>query len=185
MSFNATHNAFGGDRPSFGRGVAAGVGAAAAGALLWAVIGVLTGFQVGFVAVGVGYLVGAATARYGRTGATSTMAASAVIAFAGAVVGHLGSVYASAIHETGLGLTTVITTYGPVDVLTNTELTDGLTWGFFVLAAFTAARISIRAANHVPAPVGHAASYPPPLDPAITSEAGQYPPPAAPGFDQP
>jgi hypothetical protein len=44
----------------------AGVGAAATGAIIWAAVTALTGYQIGWMAVGVGFLVGVAVRIFGK-----------------------------------------------------------------------------------------------------------------------
>ncbi len=51
---------------NFLRGLAAGAGAALIGAAAWILVTVITKFQIGFMAVGVGLLTGLAIRRYGN-----------------------------------------------------------------------------------------------------------------------
>jgi hypothetical protein len=174
------------EQPSLARGIAAGVGAALAGAVAWALVGLLTGFQLGLIAVGIGHLVGIAMARFGRTSGAPTLYAAAAIAFCGALVGHLGWIYAAASRETGLGLGTVINLVGPIDVLTDTNITEPLSWLFFLLAPWAAVSATNRA-TRAPKPLtGPASSYPPPVYPPPVYTPPVYTPPvstpeAAPG----
>ena len=70
-------------------GVLAGCVAAAVGAALWAGITVLTGYQIGWMAVGVGALVGVAVRAAGK-GSTRTFGIlGAVLALGGCLVGNL------------------------------------------------------------------------------------------------
>jgi Na+/melibiose symporter-like transporter len=63
--------------------------AAAVGAVIWAVITVTTKFQIGSMAVGVGFLVGWALQRTGRSGAAVLGVVGATFALGGAVLGNL------------------------------------------------------------------------------------------------
>ncbi|HEY8934885.1 MAG TPA: hypothetical protein VIM65_06670 [Cyclobacteriaceae bacterium] len=47
-------------------GIAGGAGAAIIGAILWAVITVVTNYQIGYMAVGVGFLVGISVRYFGK-----------------------------------------------------------------------------------------------------------------------
>lgn len=74
------------------RGFLAGLGAAILGACLWAVITVLTGYQIGWMAVGVGFLVGFANRTFGR-GVDKTFGyCGALLALVGCLLGNLLSV---------------------------------------------------------------------------------------------
>jgi len=69
-------------------GIAAGAGAALIGAVLWAVITALTNYQIGWMAVGVGALVGYAIRVAGKGVDNSFGVAGAVIALLGCVAGN-------------------------------------------------------------------------------------------------
>lgn len=47
-------------------GIFGGISAAIVGGILWAVITVITSFQIGYMAIGVGYLVGFAVLKLGK-----------------------------------------------------------------------------------------------------------------------
>jgi hypothetical protein len=72
----------------FGRGVGAALVAAFIGAVAWAVITDVTNYRIGFVAVGIGFLVGLATERYGG-GDPRLPVPAAVIALLGCLLGDL------------------------------------------------------------------------------------------------
>lgn len=72
-----------------GAGIAAGAVAAAAGAALWAAITVATGYQIGFMAIGIGFLVGWAVRSAGKGVDKTFGIAGAVLALLGCVVGNL------------------------------------------------------------------------------------------------
>ncbi len=69
--------------------VIAGAVAAAVGALAWAAITAATEYQIGFMAVGVGFLVGIAVRKFGRGQTTPFRLVAAVIAGLGCAVGNL------------------------------------------------------------------------------------------------
>ncbi|HEY8509943.1 MAG TPA: hypothetical protein VIL32_16390 [Steroidobacteraceae bacterium] len=83
-------------------GVVGGAMAAVTGALVWAVVTVLTGYQIGWLAVGVGFLVGI-TIRYSGRGSTMVYRLlGAVFALLGCVAGNFFSVVAFAASEQGI-----------------------------------------------------------------------------------
>jgi hypothetical protein len=69
--------------------VIAGLAAAVAGAALWALVTVTTRFQIGFMAVAVGLLVGWAVQRSGRSGAPILGVVGAACALLGCALGNL------------------------------------------------------------------------------------------------
>jgi hypothetical protein len=66
-----------------------GVAAALVGAALWAVITVTTGYQIGFMAIGVGFLVGYAVRLAGKGSTPVFGAVGALLSLAGCVVGNV------------------------------------------------------------------------------------------------
>jgi hypothetical protein len=83
-------------------GIVGGLMAAVTGAVVWAVVTVVTGYQIGWLAVGVGFLVGI-TIRY--TGRGSTMAYSligAVLALLGCVAGNFFAMVAFVASDQGV-----------------------------------------------------------------------------------
>ena len=76
------------DNQNFVFGIAAGAGAALLGAVLWAVITAITNYQIGWMAVGVGALVGIAIRSAGKGVDNSFGFAGALIALLGCVVGN-------------------------------------------------------------------------------------------------
>jgi len=75
-------------------GLLAGAGAALLGALGWAVITAVTHFQIGFMAVGVGILVGTAVRRFGRGFDGIFGVAGALLSLAGCALGNFLAVCA-------------------------------------------------------------------------------------------
>jgi len=95
------------------RGILAGLGAAILGACLWAVITVLTGYQIGWMAVGVGFLVGFANRTFGR-GVDKTFGyCGALLALVGCVLGNLLSVCIMIGNQTETSSLTVLSSLNP------------------------------------------------------------------------
>jgi hypothetical protein len=91
---------------SFEKGIGAALLAALIGAIGWAVITVITDYRIGFVAVGIGYLVGAAIERYGG-GDARLPVIGAVVALAGCVLGDLLAEAHIIAREAHVGIGTV------------------------------------------------------------------------------
>lgn len=115
---------------NLGAGVGAGAVAALLGAVLWAVLTVVTGYQIGWMAVGIGFLVGFAVRYFGKGLDTSFAVFGAVLSLAGCVLGKVLSVYGFASKELGIPLTEVlgriepgvlfqilVDTFSPIDLL--------------------------------------------------------------------
>ncbi len=77
------------DSSNMVQGLLFGAAAAAIGAALWAVITVLTGYQIGFMAIGIGVLVGLAVRRFGRGSTPVFGIVGAALALTGCVAGNL------------------------------------------------------------------------------------------------
>lgn len=73
-----------------GQAVLAGAGAALAGAAVWAVLQTVTGYEIGYAAVGIGLLVGLVVGRLGRGPSAGPLpVVAAVLAVLGALLGDL------------------------------------------------------------------------------------------------
>lgn len=69
-------------------GIAAGASAACVGAVLWAVISAVTNYQIGWMAIGIGFLVGYAIRLAGKGVDNSFGIAGAILSFLGCVAGN-------------------------------------------------------------------------------------------------
>jgi hypothetical protein len=112
--------------------IGAGALAAVAGAVVWAVITVTTKYQIGFMAVGVDFLVGWAVQSAGRSGAAVLGYVGAALALAGCVLGNLLSasgfpaagrdlqlldVVAKVLLQPAVAIRLLEATFSPMDVL--------------------------------------------------------------------
>lgn len=79
------------DNQSLGLGLLAGLAAAVVGAILWGVITVMAERQIGFMAIGVGFLVGWSVRRFGRGMGPEFAISGAVLSLLGCVLGNLFS----------------------------------------------------------------------------------------------
>jgi hypothetical protein len=111
-------------------GLVAGLGAALIGAGLWMAVTVTTGYQIGWMAVGIGVLVGLAV-RYGGKGIDSSFGVvGAVLALFGCLLGNLLAMcqLIANFHEVPLmevlgqltpqgAVTILVETFTPIDLL--------------------------------------------------------------------
>ena len=118
------------DRQNFVMGALAGAVAAAVGAGLWALITVLTHYQIGFMALGVGFLVGWSVRGFGRGSTPIYSWTGAGLSLAGCVAGNLLTACVLAAQQMDLPLVDVLQrltldisvqliteTFHPMDVL--------------------------------------------------------------------
>ncbi|MGI6606723.1 MAG: hypothetical protein ACOX2X_06745 [Peptococcia bacterium] len=91
------------------RGFLGGVGAAIIGAIIWAVLTVVTGYQNGWMAVGVGFLVGMAIRIMGKGIDISFGIMGAILAFLGCILGNLLAFLIVIAQELGVTVSTVLT----------------------------------------------------------------------------
>lgn len=111
-------------------GILGGAAAAAVGAILWGVITYVTAFQIGWMAVGVGCLVGLAVRKLGQGIDTSFGVAGAMLALAGCVMGNLFASCIAISQQAHIGLGVVLgrldipiivdimaQTFSPIDLL--------------------------------------------------------------------
>jgi hypothetical protein len=74
-------------------GVIGGALAALLGAIAWALVTVLTGYRIGWVAIGVGFLVGICIRFFGKGHRTAFGILGALFAFLGCFFGNIFSIY--------------------------------------------------------------------------------------------
>ncbi len=97
--------------------IAAGSVAALIGAVLWAVITVATGYQIGFMAVGVGFLVGFAVGKFGHGSTLPFQISGAVLALLGCVLGNFFTVIGFASSQSDMGVFQILGQVDPSAVL--------------------------------------------------------------------
>jgi len=115
---------------NFGLAVVGGLAAMVVGAAVWASLTLATGFQIGWMAVGVGFLVGGAIRLIGK-GATKPFGClGAALSLFGCLLGNLLSLCAVVGREEGMSLSLVllnldlaaipgamVATFAPMDLL--------------------------------------------------------------------
>ncbi len=123
----------------------AGLGAAILGAGVWAMITALTGYKIGFMAVGVGFLVGSAIRRFGKGIDPSFGMVGAALALLGCLLGNLLAGCIAVCRQEGIGFLYLLfsltpgavgdlmkITFSPMDIL------------FYGIAIYEGYKFSIR-----------------------------------------
>jgi hypothetical protein len=120
------------EEQSLPRGVVAGGVAAGLGAIIWAIVAYLTNYQIGWMAIGVGFLVGWAMRLFGKGIDKIFGLVGAALSLAGCVAGNLLMLGAVIAREESASLIEVITfmilnpavdvellvnTFSPIDLL--------------------------------------------------------------------
>jgi len=102
---------------SFTMGITGGFLCAAIGAVLWAVITVLTKYQIGYMALAVGYLAGFGVRTLGKGVDARFQYAGAALALAGCLAGNLMVVITFGSLETGISITTILSRLTPAVIV--------------------------------------------------------------------
>ena len=133
------------DEQNPGIGVVAGALAALVGAGLWAAVTVMTGYQIGWMAIGVGVLIGLALRKAGKGIDRTFGFAGAGLALAGCLLGNLLAVCGFVSVQQSIPLLQVLgrmnpavavellrATFSPIDLL------------FYALAVYEGYKLSFR-----------------------------------------
>jgi hypothetical protein len=131
------------ENPSLVAGTLAGILGAAVGAFLWAAITLATGYQIGWMAIGVGFLVGIAVRVVGKGTTQVFGCVGATLSLLGCILGNLLTLCLMATTE-DLGLLDVLSILTPqVALEAMIESFQPLDLLFYVLAIYAGYRISI------------------------------------------
>jgi len=126
--------------------ILAGVVAGVIGAVIWAVISAVTNYQIGFMAIGVGLLVGVAVLHFGRGITPLYGVVGAVCALFGCVLGNVLTACYFIGDSEGLETLTVLNSIvgsgGLIPLITETF--QGMDLLFYAIAIFEAYRRSFR-----------------------------------------
>lgn len=126
-------------------GIAAGLVAAVAGAVVWAVVTVGTHYQIGYMAVGVGFLVGFAVRHFGRGLTMPFAAAGCLLALLGCLLGNLFSACGFLAAQGSIPLGNILSRLDfdlAVELLTATSSPMDLL--FYGIALYAGYRYSVR-----------------------------------------
>lgn len=158
---------------NLGFGIVGGLAGAAAGAGLWAVITVTTGYQIGWMAVGVGFLVGVAVRMCGRGIDAVFGVVGAILALVGCLVGNVLGISAMVAEQEQVAMMQILAnltptvmiellwvTFSPVDLL------------FYGIAIYEGYRFSFRQIHFVQSPVAPALAQPPEVRAPVENDVG-------------
>ena len=121
----------------------AGGAAAVVGAALWATITVVTNMQIGWMAIGIGFLVGYAVRRFGKGSEPTFQVLGAVLSLLGCLAGNLLMVCVVASRQENIPLLTILTHLHPsviVDLMVETFSPMDLV--FYAIAVYEGFRFS-------------------------------------------
>jgi hypothetical protein len=126
-------------------GILGGLLAAVVGAILWATVTVATGFQIGWMAVGVGFMVGRTVGVLGR-GVTKRFGyIGAALSLIGCLIGNLLSVCVIVAQQQELALSFVLTHLNPAAIPELMAVTfHPMDLLFYGLAVYQGYRFSFR-----------------------------------------
>lgn len=126
-------------------GVLGALGAALIGAVLWAVVSVATGYQIGYMAVAVGFLVGYANRMLGKGIDNIFGIVGAVCALIGCLLGNLFTVFGYLQKDLGVSVGTALSTIGlsgGIELMTETFSAMDLL--FYGIAIYEGYKFSFR-----------------------------------------
>jgi len=126
-------------------GILGGVIAALIGAAAWAVVTVVTGYQIGWMAIGVGFLVGYAVRISGKGIHRIYGVVGSVLSLLGCLAGNLSSVCAIISKQEGIPFLYILTRLNPqiiIDLMTATFGAIDLL--FYGIAVYEGYRFSFR-----------------------------------------
>lgn len=122
-------------------GVGAGFAAAVLGAVIWAVIESVTHYRIGYVAIGIGLLVGGAVRVAVRSHGITPAIIAAGFALIGCIAGEELATAAYTSGQTGIGFFNVLANMNGSDII-NAATDDPLAFAFWAISAFAAFRIA-------------------------------------------
>lgn len=132
-------------KPKLPLAIVAGVLAALVGAVLWAAITVATNHQIGFMAIGVGLLVGFAVAKLGAGSGATFGLVGAVCALLGCVLGSFFAGVGFLSNELGESYFTVLSRFdGRMVVELLKETFDGMDLLFYGIAVYEGFKLGSR-----------------------------------------
>ena len=132
------------DNQNLGLGILGGGIGALVGAALWALVTGITNFQIGFMAVGVGFLTGYGVRKFGQGVDTTFGVVGAVLSLIGCLLGNLLVICIAGSKELGIGVFDLLGRITPsvyVDLLKETFSPIDLV--FYALAVYEGFKFSI------------------------------------------
>ncbi len=133
------------DNQNLSMGIVGGFGAAILGSVVWAVITALTLYQIGFMAIGVGFLVGYAVRRMGQGIDPMFGYFGAGLSLLGCIVGNLLTTCIIAANQEGIPLMQVLASLNPTVALEIMKYTfSPMDLLFYGIALYYGYRFSFR-----------------------------------------
>lgn len=133
---------------NFVGGLVGGFIAAVIGAVAWAAVTVSTQFQIGWMAVGVGVLVGFAVRKFGNGAESRYGVLGGALALAGCMAGNLLSSIAFAAQSQSVSLSSMLTRLQPATIPELFIATFGaMDLLFYGIAIYEGYKLAIRPAN--------------------------------------
>ena len=133
------------DHQNLHMGIVGGIIGAVIGAAAWAVVTVVTGFQIGWMAVGVGFLVGYGVRVMGKGISKQFGIVGAILSLAGCLAGNLFSVCAMVSKHEDIPFYDILVRLNPeiiVDIFRSTFSPMDLL--FYAIAVYEGYRFSFR-----------------------------------------
>jgi len=141
------------DEQNLPMGVLAGLAAAAVGAGAWALVTVVTNYQIGWMAIGVGFLVGWAVRLAGKGTGTAFRVVGAALSLGGCVAGNLLTGCVIAARHLNVPMTALVAGLTPVVALDMlSAMFSPMDLLFYALAVYQGYRFSIEATAEATAP---------------------------------
>jgi hypothetical protein len=133
------------DNQNLSLGILGGICAAAIGATIWAIITALTNFQIGWMAVGVGFLVGIGVRSLGKGLDTSFGIAGAILALMGCLAGNFLTVCILISRQESIELLNLLTRLNPAVAVELMKATfNPIDLLFYGIAVYEGYRFSFR-----------------------------------------
>ena len=126
-------------------GISAGVVAALLGAAIWMAVTVMTGFQIGYVALGIGALVGYAIRVAGKGSTIPFGVAGAVLTLLGCVLGQAAATVQLAAKAGNITFFQMLSAVDPVTLLTSVlENSSPITYFIYAIGIYEGYKLSIN-----------------------------------------
>jgi hypothetical protein len=133
------------DNQNLGVGLLAGAAAATVGAGIWAAVTVITNYQIGWMAVGVGFLVGYAVRVFGKGLDLPFRIMGAVLSLLGCLAGNLLTVCVLVARQQDLSLGAVLSGLDPGTAIQFLKVTfSPMDLLFYGIAVYEGYQFSIR-----------------------------------------
>lgn len=132
-------------KQNFGLGLLGGILGAGVGAIAWAAISVLTNYQIGWMAIGIGFLVGKSVSYLGRGIDKHYRIIGAIFALAGCLMGNLLTVLIFISSDYGVSFFELLK-FTDFDAITSliVETFEPMDAFFYALAIYEGYKFSVR-----------------------------------------